>query len=145
MTEFAQIMQSLKEAGLFKGIKGKMLSKAKVASITDYVPEKSYRPFEMKQCFSNSVKFQEMARFQTDKVVYYCEGYVSHKNQIPIEHAWVMIGNKIYDPTFEHVLGISLEDMNKEEYFLLKKYTYNEVINNLVKFEKYGPWFHKVA
>ncbi|MCH5167496.1 MAG: hypothetical protein J1F35_06325 [Erysipelotrichales bacterium] len=139
MTEFARIMQSLKSAGLFNRLDGKILYN-NVISVDHVIPKHSYRPFRKKECFSNAVKLLEKTRRED---AWYCEGYVSVNNSTPIEHAWVILGYSIIDPTFEVALDMPLDKINKEEYYLLKKYPLSEVYENLLKFKKYGPWWNK--
>ena len=139
MTEFAKTMQSLKSAGLFNGIDGRILYND-VISVNHVIPKHSYRPFKQKECFSNAVKLLEKIK-RND--AWYCEGYVSVNNSTPIEHAWVIVGYTIIDPTFEVALNIPVDKINKEEYYLLKKYTLTEVYEKLLKYRKYGPWWNK--
>ena len=141
MTEFEQNIKTFKEAGLFNDYTPQMLSYNKVVSVNKFMPKNAYKPFKMKQCFSNAVKMLEQIGHRDD--AFYCEGYVSHNNSIPIEHAWVMVGYDIIDPTFEVPLKISIENMNKEEYALIKKYSLKEVYDNMYRFKSFGPWWNR--
>lgn len=141
MTQFEKNIRMFTEAGLFNDYKPAMLSYNPVVSVNRFMSKNSYKPFKVKQCFSNAVKLLEQIGNRDD--AFYCEGYVSHKNSIPIEHAWVMVGYDIVDPTFEVALKTSLEDMNKEEYTLIKKYSLKEVYNNMYKFKTFGPWWNR--
>lgn len=143
MTEFANTMQSIKSAGLLNGYDGRILYND-VISVDNVLPKHSYRPFVKNECYSNSVKLLE--KIKRDDA-WYCEGYVSIENKYPIEHAWVIVGYTIIDPSLEMCQDI--EALNKEEYYLLKKYTLQEVYSYLIKYKQYGPWwnrnFRKVA
>jgi len=88
---------------------------------------------KIKECFGNSARIA-MGGIKGAK---YVEGFVSFAGVIPLEHAWVKIGDKYYDPTAEGPLKGG-SDMG--HYTALIELNEDEVLDYMVKERKHGPW-----
>ena len=80
-----------------------------------------YMPKE-KECFKNASMLVEIAKWMSlhyDSAIpetKYVEGFVYSCGCLPVEHAFVKVGNKYIDPTFEKALNL---DVCNEEYVAL--------------------------
>lgn len=69
--------------------------------------KQEYRP-RQKQCYKNASDLVQMLSYFCSDPVEYVEGYVYDPILIPIEHAFVKVGDKYVDPTFELALGLDV-------------------------------------
>lgn len=109
----------------------------------------------LKECYSNAIKYiQYFYDEYKSKNIYlsYCEGITSFKNSIVFEHAWIKVREfdkngklKIYfiDPTLEICCQNSIEEVNSEKYIIMKEYSFEQCIANVLKYKTYGPWYYK--
>lgn len=95
-----------------------------------------YHP-ECKQCYKNAAI---LVRFLADYMLdlgpaYYVEGFVYDKRFYPIEHAFVRVGDKYIDPTFEMCLNL---DVTSQEYVALGQWDCSTLWKHLAKTRIYG-------
>lgn len=106
--------------------------------------QRAFHP-EPKQCFQNcaclvqllSHPFGKMLGFEADAIKY-VDGFAYEPGMIPIEHAFVKVGNLYCDPTFETVLNI---DVSKCEYVSLLELKWRDLRRILEKRGFYGPLY----
>lgn len=85
------------------------------------------------ECYRNSVLVVEYLNNHGKKAKY-VEGQTCVCG-IPIDHAWIQVGEKYFDPTLELLLENEVE---KDEYVALGSWEINEVWRVLVKTGVYG-------
>ena len=66
-----------------------------------------YKP-KQHQCYKNSSELVAICSTNRIPNVYYCEGFVLSNNIVRIEHAFVKVGDKYIDPTFEKCLKVDV-------------------------------------
>lgn len=108
--------------------------------IPDYVKAK----LEKKQCYKNAAVVAQYLSAKGYKVRY-AEGFVTYNQMFPIEHAFIILKIRdgefyVVDPTFDILFGESTDDMRKEKYYLLKDYSYDELMDLLRDKKCYGPF-----
>ena len=99
-----------------------------------------------KECFKNCVfmcRFLESRGFKCR----YCEGFVTYDKKFPIEHAFIMVKIRdaewgILDPTFEIALKQGLSELRKEDYYLIKDFSSEELTEIMLKEKRYGPFYN---
>ena len=83
-----------------------------------------------KQCYKNASNLVQITNFIRTElkmpmpVVKYVEGYAYSYGLLPIEHAFVKVGDKYIDPTFERALH---RDVRKELYAVLMEFDCDEM------------------
>lgn len=106
--------------------------------------KQSYRP-ERKQCYKNASDLVQLIShpwaFLFDGPVKYVEGYACSNGLFPIEHAFVKVGDKYIDPTFEIVLGM---DVKSCHYVSLIEMEYRDLAEILLENEYYGDIYRTV-
>lgn len=103
---------------------------------------------EKKQCYKNctymvgliSHPFGKVLGFNADEIRY-VDGYVYEPGLIPIEHAFIKIGNRYVDPTFERVLK---RDVRECQYVSLCELKYIELWPILEHRGFYGPLYQYI-
>ena len=108
--------------------------------------------FKIHECYRNSIEYclKAMLDIQDDYELQYVEGYMVLYNYIPIKHAWIqiryfdknrnVIDNKYIDPTLQFCLNKTVKEINFNTYLGQVILSKQEVIENLLKYKKYGPW-----
>ena len=109
----------------------------------------------LKECYSNAIKYiQYFYDEYKSKNIYlsYCEDVTTFRNSIVFEHAWIKVREfdkngvaKTYfiDPTLEICCQNSIEEINSEKYIIMREYTFERCIANILKYKTYGPWYYK--
>lgn len=91
---------------------------------------------KQKECFKNSSRLVNLlASWSTIPPVRYVEGFAYHPGLLPIEHAFVKIGDKYIDPTFERALHL---DVRKELYVSVFECDFQKMANYLWRLGGYG-------
>lgn len=95
-----------------------VVSIASVLSCKNIVAIERVIGIAKRQCYRNASLFVNVvSNFHADLgPCKYVEGFVVSPGLFPIEHAFVKIGDRYFDPTFELALG---EDVSKSEYVSL--------------------------
>ena len=105
------------------------------------IPDYLINIIKPKMCYKNS---QKLMRFLIGRRfdVLYAEGFVTYNKSFPIEHGFLLIKvNERYcviDPTLE--FGKSGFVHMREDYYVIRTYTFSEVSDMYCKFMDYGPW-----
>ena len=97
----------------------------------------------MKMCYKNAATLVSWIKYMfgdsfKDKEVRYVEGFAYSCGLLPIEHAFVRVGDKYIDPTFERVLK---KNVRKEEYVSLIELTVEEMNRMQVETGCYGELY----
>ena len=96
------------------------------AGFKDLYDEFTWKSIELKACFNNSAS---IVLSKPDAA--YCIGFAN--GIIPVEHAWVKIGDTYYDPTWEKFSEIG------SAYKLIRTFNRKELINFLDQSDDYPP------
>lgn len=110
----------------------------------------------LKECYSNSIKYLQYFydEYKSKNIVLsYCEGIATVKKGFVFEHAWIKVTKlndtgeitdiNYIDPTLEICLNESLESINSETYIILKEYSLDSCVLNMLEHKTYGPWYYK--
>ena len=94
---------------------------------------------KQKECFKNSSKLVNLlASWSSIQPVRYVEGFAYHPGLMPIDHAFVKIGDKYIDPTFERALHL---DVRKELYVSVFECDFYTMVDYMLKLGTYGPLY----
>ena len=105
--------------------------------------KQEFKP-KQKQCFRNCSELVGLLTHPYGKILLgfdgaeYVDGYVYEPGLFPIEHAFVKIGDRYIDPTFELVLGI---DVTKCSYMSLLELKWAKLWPILKHRGFYGPLY----
>lgn len=94
-----------------------------------------------KQCYKNAtdlVSLAAMAKGMFPEPLKYVEGYAYSCGLLPIEHAFVKVGDKYIDPTFERALHL---DVRKEMYASLIELDWPEMARLQAETGYYGELY----
>ena len=87
-----------------------------------------------KECYSNALHVSQILA-ETYADIAYVEGVALAGEVLPISHAFVKVGSKYIDPTFEWVLD---KDVEKETYAVLGEWNPDEALRRMAKWGTYG-------
>lgn len=94
---------------------------------------------QQKMCYKNAAELVRIIRnIGTLPPVKYVEGFTYHPGLLPIEHAFVKIGDKYIDPTFERALHL---DVRKEQYVSVFECDFQTMANYLLRLDYYGGMY----
>ena len=94
-----------------------------------------------KECYRNAAEFVVLCSWESSvfpEPVKYVEGFAYSCGLLPIEHAFVKVGDKYIDPTFERALHL---DVRKEMYASLIELEYWAMLQLQVETGYYGELY----
>ncbi|MCD9485852.1 hypothetical protein GLP21_12070 [Photobacterium carnosum] len=106
------------------GIKSEMLAEVSISPMTNFVRDVAECIVKPKQCYDNSFKLLQRLIQTTTEDVKYVLGMCVCSSILPIEHAWIKVGAKYYDPTLEIVVG----DIIANTYYSVMEFDLDEAI-----------------
>lgn len=91
-------------------------------------------------CFKNASDLVDklVSPFGDVLPIRYVEGFIYSPGLMPIDHAFVKIGDKYIDPTLERALHL---DVRKELYVSVFECDFDTMVDYMYKLETYGPLY----